>query len=128
MNGHRTLIVTSPDDPQLTHGERQTYREYGYASEVCVPLVVDHELYGLIDIYDTRERDYTEYLSFLKSAGQTVARVLENALLVERVEQTSRDPPRDRGSGRRRFAEPRSPRGAGCARGAHSCHHRGRRL
>jgi excisionase family DNA binding protein len=90
MNGHRTLIVTSPDDPQLTHGERQTYREYGYASEVCVPLVVDHELYGLIDIYDTRERDYTEYLSFLKSAGQSVARVLENALLVERVEHTSR--------------------------------------
>ncbi len=90
MNGHRTLIVTSPDDPQLTPGERQTYREYGYASEVCVPLVVDDELYGLIDIYDTRERDYTEYLSFLKSAGQTVARVLENALLVQRVEQSSR--------------------------------------
>ena len=90
MNGHRTLIVTSPDDPQLSHGERQTYREYGYASEVCVPLVVNDELYGLIDIYDTRERDYTEYLSFLKSAGQTLARVFENALLVERVEVRSR--------------------------------------
>ncbi len=90
MNGHRTLIITSPDDPQLTPGERQTYREYGYASEVCVPLLVDDVLYGLIDIYDTRERDYTEYLSFLKSAGQSVARVLANALLVERVEQGSR--------------------------------------
>ena len=90
MNAHQVLIVTSPDDPQLSENERQTYREYGYASEVCVPLVVNEELYGLIDIYDTRERDYTEYLSFLKSAGQTLARVFENALLAERLEQHSR--------------------------------------
>ncbi|HEY5387929.1 MAG TPA: GAF domain-containing protein [Thermoleophilia bacterium] len=90
MNAHQVLIVTSPDDPQLSENERQTYREYGYASEVCVPLIVDKELYGLIDIYDTRERDYTEYLSFLKSAGQTLARVFENALLAERLEQRSR--------------------------------------
>jgi len=90
MNGHQILIVTSPDDPQLSEGERQTYREHGYASEVCVPLVVNGELYGLIDIYDTRERDYTEYLSFLKSAGHTLASAFENALLAEQVERRSR--------------------------------------
>ena len=71
MNSHQTLIITSPDDPQLGESERRTYREYVYASEMCVPLVVNNELHGLIDIYDTRERDYTEYLSFLKSAAQT---------------------------------------------------------
>ncbi|MCX6363401.1 MAG: GAF domain-containing protein [Actinobacteria bacterium] len=90
MNSHHTLIITSPDDPQLSESERRTYREYGYASEVCVPLVVNGQLYGLIDIYDTRERDYTEYLSFLKGAGQTLARVFENALLVERLEGRQR--------------------------------------
>jgi excisionase family DNA binding protein len=90
MNGHQILIITSPDDPRLSESERRTYREYGYASEVCVPLVVNGDLYGLIDIYDTRERDYTEYLSFLKSAGQTLASAFENALLVEQVEQRSR--------------------------------------
>lgn len=90
MNGHQILIITSPDDPRLSESERRTYREYGYASEVCVPLVVNDELYGLIDIYDTRERDYTEYLSFLKSAGQTLASAFENALLVEQVERRSR--------------------------------------
>ena len=89
-NGHQTLIVTSSDDPQLSESERQTYRECGYASEVCVPLVVNDELYGLIDIYDTRERDYTEYLGFLKSAAQTLASAFENALLVEQVERRSR--------------------------------------
>ena len=90
MNGHQILIITSPDDPRLSESERRAYREYGYASEVCVPLVVNDELYGLIDIYDTRERDYTEYLSFLKSAGQTLASAFENALLVEQVERRSR--------------------------------------
>ena len=90
MNGHQILIITSPDDPRLSESERRAYREYGYASEVCVPLVVNDELYGLIDIYDTRERDYTEYLSFLKSAGQTLASAFENALLVEQVGRRSR--------------------------------------
>jgi len=87
MNSHQTLIITSPDDPQLSESERRAYREYGYASEVCVPLVVNDELCGLIDIYDTRERDYAEYLSFLKSAGQTLASAFENALLLGQAEQ-----------------------------------------
>ena len=76
MNAHQVLVITSPDDPQLSEAERGAYREYGFASEVCVPLVVNDQLYGLIDIYDTRERDYTEYLSFLQSAGQILAGAL----------------------------------------------------
>lgn len=89
MNTRQALIITDPDDPQLSESERRAYREYGYASEVCVPLVVNDELYGLIDIYDTRERDYAEYLSFLKCAGQTLASAFENALLFEQAEQRS---------------------------------------
>ena len=54
MNNHQVLIVTSPDDPQLSEKERRSYREFGFASEICIPLVVNGELYGLIDIYDTR--------------------------------------------------------------------------
>ena len=65
MYNHQVLIVTSPDDPQLSEEERRSYRELGFASEVCIPLVVNAELCGLIDIYDTRERDYAEYLGFL---------------------------------------------------------------
>lgn len=90
VNAHQILIITSPDDPLLSESERRTYRENGYASEVCVPLVVHDEIYGLIDIYDTRERDYTEYLDFLKSAGQTLASAIDNALLVEQAKRRSR--------------------------------------
>jgi hypothetical protein len=51
---------------------------------------VDGKLHGLIDIYDTRERDYSEYLSFLKVAGQALAGAFANALLGDRCDRGSR--------------------------------------
>jgi len=89
MYNHQVLIVTSPDDPQLSEEERRSYRELGFASEVCIPLVVNAELCGLIDIYDTRERDYAEYLGFLRGAGQTLAGAFENAQLFLQLERRS---------------------------------------
>jgi GAF domain-containing protein len=87
MYSHQILTVTSPDDPQLSEDERTTYRDYGFSSEVCLPLVVNDELYGLLDVYDTRERDFADYLTFLRSTAQTLAGVFENARLVEQLER-----------------------------------------
>ncbi len=89
MNAHRLLVVSSSDDPKLSERERRTYREYGFASEVSIPLVVNDRLYGMLDIYDTRERDFGEYLSFLRNAAQTVAGAVENAQLVEQLAHRS---------------------------------------
>ena len=85
--GHQILTISSPDDPQLSEAERATYHDYGFSSEVCLPLVVNDELFGLLDVYDTSERDYSEFLSFLRSAAQTLAGAFENARLVEQLEQ-----------------------------------------
>jgi diguanylate cyclase (GGDEF)-like protein/excisionase family DNA binding protein len=87
MDSHQILSVSSPDDPQLSEAERITYRDYGFASEVCLPLVVNDELFGLLDIYDTRERDFAEYLNFLRSTAQTLAGAFENARLVDQLER-----------------------------------------
>ena len=87
MYNHQILSISSPEDPQLSEAERSTYHDYGFSSEVCLPLVVSDELFGLIDIYDTRERDFSEYLSFLRSSAQTIAGAFESALLVEQLEQ-----------------------------------------
>ena len=85
LNRRQVLIVTSPDDPQLSEDEKRTYRDYGFASEVSVPLVVNDELYGIIDVYDTRERDYAEYLPFLRSAAQSLAGAFESSRLFEQL-------------------------------------------
>jgi diguanylate cyclase (GGDEF)-like protein len=87
MNAHQVLVIDGVDDPRLSERERRLYSDFGFASEVCIPLVVGGRLYGLIDLYDTRRRDYTEYLGFLRSVGQTLAGALENSVLFEQIEQ-----------------------------------------
>ena len=87
--GHQILTISSPDDPQLSAAERTAYHDYGFSSEVCLPLVVNDELFGLLDVYDTRERDYAEFLSFLRGTAQTLAGAFENARLVDQLEQRS---------------------------------------
>ena len=87
MEGHQILTITSPDDPQLNEDEQRTYHDYGFSSEICLPLVVGDELFGLLDVYDTRERDFSEYLSFLRSVAQTLAGAFESARLLDQLEQ-----------------------------------------
>jgi diguanylate cyclase (GGDEF)-like protein/excisionase family DNA binding protein len=84
---HRILTIGGLDDPQLSEDERRIYRDYGFASEISLPLVVNDDLHGLLDVYDTRERDYTEHLALLRGAAQTLAGAFENARVVERLEQ-----------------------------------------
>jgi diguanylate cyclase (GGDEF)-like protein/excisionase family DNA binding protein len=86
----QVLVVSGPDDPQLTERERDVYREYGFNSEVCVPLIVNDGLFGLIDIYDTRPRHYSEYLAFLRSLGMSLAGAFASTLLFERLEHRTR--------------------------------------
>jgi diguanylate cyclase (GGDEF)-like protein len=87
VSNRQILTFGSLDDPQLSEEERSIYRDYGFASEACLPLVVNDDLYGLLDVYDTRERDFTEHLAFLRGTAQTLAGAFENARLVERLEQ-----------------------------------------
>jgi diguanylate cyclase (GGDEF)-like protein/excisionase family DNA binding protein len=82
----QVLVVSGPDDPQLSERERDVYREFGFNSEVCVPLIVNESLFGLIDIYDTRPRHYTEYLTFLRSLGMSLAGAFASTLLFEQLE------------------------------------------
>jgi excisionase family DNA binding protein len=90
VTNRQILVIAHPDDAQLSADERRTYRELGFASEVCIPLVVDGDLFGLIDLYDTRERDYTKHLAFFESAGRILARACENARRVGQLEHQVR--------------------------------------
>ena len=83
------LVIPSPDDERLSDHERELYRESGSASEICVPLAVEDRVVGLLDVYDTRRRDYAEHRDFLVNAAQTLAGAFENALLLERLEESN---------------------------------------
>jgi GAF domain-containing protein len=88
-SSHQILTISSPDDPQLSEAERSTCHDYGFSSEVCLPLVVNDELFGLLDVYDTRERDYSEFMGFLRSIAQALAGAFESARLIDQLEQRS---------------------------------------
>ena len=79
------MTIPGLDDPRLTDAERDDMAEYGYQSELCIPIVGGERVIGLIDVFDTRPRDYAEYLDFLRSVGQTAAGAIENALLLDKL-------------------------------------------
>jgi diguanylate cyclase (GGDEF)-like protein len=60
---------------------------YGFQSELCVPLVADERVIGLIDVFDTRPRDYGEYIDFLSSVGQMAAGAIQNDWLLGELER-----------------------------------------
>ena len=74
----------------------------GLPSLLSIPLSSGEEVVGVIDVFDSRERDYGEYLDFLRSVGQTVAAAMRNAWLL--TELTDAEPRA------RRARRPRPPR------------------
>ena len=60
-------------------------------SMVSLPLVIEGRAIGLIDVFDTRVRDYTAHLDLIRNVGRLLAGSFEKAMLVERLESGNRD-------------------------------------
>jgi len=81
------MAVPRLDDPRLSAEERENMARHGFESEFCMPLVADGRVIGLIDVFDTRPRDFGEYIDFLRSVGQMTAGAIQNALLLDELER-----------------------------------------
>ena len=89
LERHEVFSIASADDPGLTAEERRVFAEWGYESELVVPLVVEGRLVGMIDVFDTKPRHFESYLDFMRSVGQMVAGAFENAGLLEQLGATN---------------------------------------
>ncbi len=76
---------------ELPGDEKAAYGRWGYRSMVSLPLVAEGRAIGLIDVFDTKVRDYTGSLDFIRSVGRLLAGAFEKAMLVERLEGGNRD-------------------------------------
>ena len=85
------MVVGDLDSTELSAVEMEAYRRWGFHSMVSLPLVVDGRPIGLIDIFDTRVRDYTVHLDLIRNVGRLLAGSFEKAMLVERLEGGNRD-------------------------------------
>ncbi len=81
LNAQDVLVLSSLEDDRLDATERAAYRAGGWASELCVPLVLQDELRGYIDILDSRPRGFAEYVDFVRSVAGMVAVALEASRL-----------------------------------------------
>ena len=53
--------------------------------------MVDGRPIGLIDVFDTRVRDYTVHLDLIRNVGRLLAGSFEKAMLVDRLERSNQD-------------------------------------
>src|SRR5665647_1820406 len=82
LEKREVLVIASPDDPRVTDDEREDWDEFGFQSAMTVPLVSNERAVGMIDLFDTRKRDYKEVREFAASAARTVADALQTADLM----------------------------------------------
>jgi diguanylate cyclase (GGDEF)-like protein/excisionase family DNA binding protein len=91
LTANEPRVIGELDEGGLDQSEIEAYRRWGYRSMVSLPLVVEDRPIGLIDIFDTKARDYTSALDFIRSVGRLLAGAFEKALLVDRLESGNRD-------------------------------------
>jgi diguanylate cyclase (GGDEF)-like protein len=84
------LVIASPEDPRLHARERAMFARWGFVSQLSIPLRIEERTVGLIDLFDVRARDYAQHLDFARSVGQIVSGAFDNALLLERLEESNR--------------------------------------
>ncbi len=82
LRNRELLVLDDLRDPRITDYEREDWSEYDFRSTMSVPLVSNDTVVGLIDLFDSRERDYREVRWFMESAGRTIADALRNAELL----------------------------------------------
>ena len=85
------MVVGDLAATRLSEAEMRAYDRWGYRSMVSLPLVVEGRAIGLIDVFDTKVRDYTVHLDLIRNVGRLLAGSFEKAMLVERLERSNQD-------------------------------------
>ncbi len=91
LAANEPVVVGDLEAVDLPEEEASAYRRWGYRSMVSLPLVVDGRPIGLIDVFDTKVREYSGQLDFIRNVGRMLAGAFEKAMLVERLESGNRD-------------------------------------
>jgi diguanylate cyclase (GGDEF)-like protein/excisionase family DNA binding protein len=78
--------VEDRDDPRLSSDDLEVYDEYGFASELCLPLLVQDRVVGVIELYGDRPRAFGAALEYARGAVHVVAGALEKAFLLSALE------------------------------------------
>ena len=85
------IVVGDFDETEIAPSERAQYDEWGYRSMVSLPLVVEGRPVGLVDLFDTRPRDWTEWMDFIRNVGRLLGGAFDKAVLLDQLERGNRE-------------------------------------
>ena len=91
LTANEPIVIGDLEAAGLPAEELQAYGRWGYRSMVSLPVVAQGRLVGLIDVFDTRVRDYARALDFIRSVGRLLAGAFEKALLLDRLAGSNRE-------------------------------------
>jgi len=91
LTADEPMVIGDLEAAGLSEPEREAYQRWGFHSMVSLPLVVEGRAIGLIDVFDTRVRDFTVHLDLIRSVGRLLAGSFEKAMLVQRLEGGNED-------------------------------------
>ncbi len=86
LETNEPMVIGDLEKADITEPEREAYQRWGFQSMVSLPLVVEGRAIGLIDVFDTRVRDFTVHLDLIRNVGRLLSGSFEKAMLVERLE------------------------------------------
>jgi diguanylate cyclase (GGDEF)-like protein len=84
------VYVEDRDDRRLSSDDLAVYDEYGFASELCLPLLVQDRVVGVIELYGDRPHAFGAALEYARGAVHVVAGALEKAFLLSSLEARTR--------------------------------------
>jgi len=82
--------VEDRDDRRLSDEDLEVYDEHGFASELCLPLLAQDRVVGVIELYGDRPRAFEAALEYARGAVHVVAGALEKAFLLSALEARNR--------------------------------------
>jgi diguanylate cyclase (GGDEF)-like protein len=85
------LVVSDRDDPRLTDFEREEMAQFERRSELEIPLLIDEQVVGLVDVFSRASRDFDDDLELCRSVGQIAAGAIANSLLFDQLERSNED-------------------------------------
>ena len=84
MEGKIVIVRNAPDDPRIQY--RQHVREEGIGSIVSIPLIVKRLTIGVLRLYTSEPRDFSEKeICFAKAVADIGAIAIENAKMYEAI-------------------------------------------
>jgi diguanylate cyclase (GGDEF)-like protein/excisionase family DNA binding protein len=85
------LVIGDLQGADLDPDEIARYEEWGYRSMVSMPLAVEGRPIGLIDVFDTKVRDFSDRLDFIRNVGRLLSSAFEEAALLAKLESGNRE-------------------------------------